>query len=110
MGLKSSSGTMNFFTETMGMPWVFGFVAIFAKSIGAMLLIFGIAGRINAFLIGTTMSVAMLTSHLQHGFFMNWFGNQKGEGVEFFLLMIGISIALILKGSGAISVDSRLSK
>lgn len=102
------SGTMNFFTENMGIPWIFALFAVLAESIGAQLLILGLAGRLNAFLIGFTMLVAMLMSHLQYGFFMNWFGNQKGEGIEFFLLMIGLAIAIIIKGSGAFSLDSKL--
>jgi putative oxidoreductase len=36
---------------------------------------------------------------------MNWSGTQGGEGFEFHLLALGIVAALILKGSGAASVD-----
>lgn len=104
------NGTMSFFTENMGIPWIFALAAVLTESIGALLLMLGIAGRVNALFIGLTMLVAMLTSHLQFGFFMNWFGNQKGEGIEFFLLMIGLSIALIINGSGAFSIDSKLFK
>ncbi len=103
------TGTMGFFTETMGIPWIFGFAAIVAESICAVLLILGFFGRINALLIGVTMFVAMVTSHIQYGFFMNWFGNQKGEGIEFFLLTFGLAIALIINGSGAFSIDAKLS-
>jgi putative oxidoreductase len=42
-------------------------------------------------------------------FFMNFFNDQKGEGMEFFLLMIGLCIALILNGSGKFSIDSLIS-
>jgi putative oxidoreductase len=48
---------------------------------------------------------AMIIEHAQFGFFMNWFGNQKGEGIEFDLLVFGMSLALIFLGSGAISFD-----
>jgi len=41
---------------------------------------------------------------------MNWFGNQKGEGIEFFILFLSISIALVLDGGGKFSFDSILSK
>ncbi len=37
---------------------------------------------------------------------MNWFGNQKGEGVEFHLLALGIVAALLILGGGKWSVDS----
>tara|TARA_Y100000590_G_scaffold404165_1_gene491448 strand:+ start:542 stop:1012 length:471 start_codon:yes stop_codon:yes gene_type:complete len=103
------TGTMAFFTETMGIPWIFGFAAIMAESICAVLLILGFLGRINALLISVTMFVAMTTSHIQYGFFMNWFGNQKGEGIEFFLLTFGLGITLIINGSGAFSIDAKLN-
>jgi len=45
---------------------------------------------------------------MKNGFYMNWFGIQKGEGIEFDLLFIAISIALVLKGSGSFSVDRLL--
>ncbi len=104
------SGTMNFFTETMGIPAFFAFLAIAAEFLGGLGLIFGFMTRISAFGVGMTMLVAALTSHIQNGFFMNWFGAQKGEGWEFHLLAIGISLALILRGGGAFSLDRQFSK
>ena len=50
----------------------------------------------------------MAVDHAKNGFYMNWFGIQKGEGIEFDLLFIAISIALILKGSGSFSIDRLL--
>ena len=43
--------------------------------------------------------------HLQHGFFMNWFGNQAGEGIEYHLLALGLSLVVLIKGGGKWSVD-----
>jgi len=48
---------------------------------------------------------AVFTLHAQNGFFMNWTGSQAGEGFEFHLLALAMAVALILKGSGALSVD-----
>lgn len=59
--------------------------------------------------IGAVMAVAVLTSHLQHGFFMNWYGNQQGEGFELHLLAIGIALAILIKGSAAWSIDRALT-
>lgn len=99
------SGTMQFFTETMGIPYVFALLAIVAEFAGGVGLILGLFSRIAALGVGITMLVAALMVHAQNGFFMNWFGNQKGEGIEFFLLAIAISIAIVLKGSGKLSLD-----
>jgi putative oxidoreductase len=41
---------------------------------------------------------------------MNWFGTQKGEGFEYHLLVIAVAAALLLRGSGAFSLDRSLSK
>ncbi|HEY7652769.1 MAG TPA: hypothetical protein VIG07_08110 [Methylomirabilota bacterium] len=58
-----------------------------------------------AFGIACVMVVAIRV-HRPHGFFMNWFGNQKGEGFEFHLLAIGLALALILGGAGLWSLDA----
>ena len=104
------SGTMGFFTENMGIPVIFAFLAIMAESLGSIALLTGFMTRIAALGIGTVMGVAVLMVHLPNGFFMNWFGNQKGEGFEFHLLAIAIAIALIIKGGGKWSIDRFLLK
>lgn len=101
------SGTMGFFTGS-GIPWVFGFLAIVAEFFGALGLITGLLTRVAAFGIGVVMAVAT-TMHLQNGFFMNWSGNQKGEGFEFHLLALAIAIALMIRGGGKGSVDRIIS-
>src|SRR5258707_7855799 len=40
-----------------------------------------------------------------NGFFMNWAGNQKGEGFEYHLLAIGLALAVIISGAGKWSID-----
>ncbi|WP_413944824.1 DoxX family protein [Bdellovibrio sp. HCB-162] len=103
------TGTMQFFTETMGIPAPLAFLAIAAEFAGGLALILGLGTRWAAILVGTVMAVA-LTSHVQNGFFMNWFGNQKGEGWEFHLLAIAIALALVVRGGGAYSTDLAVSK
>ena len=99
------AGTMGFFTGKLGIPWVFGFLAIMAEGLGSLGLITGLATRVAAFGITVNMVVAVLMLHFQNGFYMNWFGNQKGEGYEFHLLAIGMGIALMIAGGGKWSVD-----
>ena len=100
------SGTMNFFTQTMHIPAPFAVLAIVAEFLGPLALVFGLLSRVAAFGIGTTITVAALTVGLPNGFFMNWFGNQKGEGIEYNILMAGIAVAIILQGGGKWAVDS----
>ena len=102
-------GTMAFFTQTMHVPAPLALLAIAAEFLGALGLVTGLLGRVAAFGVGFTMLVAMLTVHLQNGFFMNWFGAQKGEGIEFFLLAIALAVTVMIKGSGALSLDRLLT-
>ncbi len=104
------TGTMGFFTQQMGIPAPFALLAIAAEFLGALGLITGVLGRLSAFGVGFTMLVAALTVHLPNGFFMNWMGTQKGEGIEFFVLAIGLALTVMVKGSGAYSVDRAIAK
>jgi putative oxidoreductase len=81
-------------------------IAEFAGSIG---LIVGFLTRLAALGIGCVMLGAIITVHGKVGFFMNWFGNQPGEGFEYHLLAIAIAVAVIIKGGGLFSVDRALS-
>jgi len=103
------TGTMQFFTDTRGLPWLVGFLVIIIEFFGSLLLLLGMGSRILAAGVAVLSIGIILTSHLQYGFFMNWFGNQNGEGYEYFLLLIGVSIALLINGSGKLSVDKLLS-
>lgn len=102
------SGTMQGMTQ-MGLPAVIVFLVIVFEFFGSLSLITGFLGRVGAFGIFCVMVGAVLTVHLHNGFFMNWMGTQKGEGFEYHLLAIGIAIAVMIKGSGAFSIDRSLS-
>jgi putative oxidoreductase len=103
------SGTMNFFTTQMHIPTVFALLAICAEFFGGLGLILGLLARVAAFGIAANMMVAILMVHLPNGPFMNWYGNQKGEGYEYHLLALGLAIPIIIRGAGALSVDGLLA-
>src|SRR5713226_3349476 len=104
------SGTMGFFTQVMHIPAPFAFLAICAEFLGGIGLLLGLLGRVAAFGIACNMVVAVAMVHRHFGFFVNWSGTQKGEGIEYHLLAIAIALAIMIKGSGALSVDRALSK
>src|SRR5579863_3685722 len=104
------SGTMGFFTHQMGIPAPFAFLAICAEFLGGLGLIVGFLARIAAFGIMCNMLVAVAMVHAKNGLFMNWAGNQKGEGFEYHLLAIAIGLLIMFKGSGAMSVDRLLTE
>jgi putative oxidoreductase len=102
------NGTMGFLTGAAGLPWIIAFLVIVIEFFGALALIFGFATRIVAVGIIALFAGIVFTSHLQNGFFMNWAGNQGGEGYEYHLLVIGIALALLVSGAGKWSVDHAL--
>jgi putative oxidoreductase len=101
---------MNFFTTQMGLPAVFAFLVIVAEFCGGIGLIVGFLSRIAALGIAVDMFFAVILVHGRNGIFMNWAGNQKGEGYEYHLLAIAICILIMVKGAGALSVDRALTK
>jgi len=103
------SGTMGFFTHTMHIPAPFAFLAICAEFLGGIGLIVGVLGRIAAFGIACNMVVAVLMVHGANGLFMNWTGEKKGEGFEYHLFTLAVALVLMVKGSGAFSIDGALA-
>ena len=103
-------GTLGFFTEKMGLPWIIAFLIIMGESFGSLGLIVGFLTRFSAASIGVIMLGAITLVHWPNGFFMNWFGKQAGEGYEYHLLVLGISVALTIIGAGRWSVDQQIAQ
>lgn len=96
--------------QQMNIPWLVALMVILIEFFGAISLIFGFASRLWAIAFGGLFVGIILMEHYQYGFFMNWFGNQAGEGYEYHLLVVGLSIALLAQGSGRYSIDRLLVK
>jgi putative oxidoreductase len=99
------SGTMGFFTETMHLPWIIAFLVIIGEFFGSVSLLAGLLTRFSAASLAIIMLGAIVTVHWPHGFFMNWFGKQAGEGFEYHLLVIGLALAVLVTGAGKWSAD-----
>jgi putative oxidoreductase len=100
--------TMGTFTH-LGIPAPLAFLAICAEFFGGLGLLVGLLSRVAALGIMVNMLVAIATVHHVNGFFMNWTGQQKGEGFEFHLLAIALAIVVLIKGSGAVSIDRAIA-
>jgi putative oxidoreductase len=103
------NGTMGFLENGMHVPAPIAFLAIAAEFFGGIGLILGLLTRVAAFGITVNMLVAIFKVHLVNGFSANWSGTQKGEGYEFHLLVLAMTLFLMIKGAGALSVDRAIA-
>lgn len=104
------SGTMGYFTSQLGMPWIVALLVILAESAGAVALAAGFLTRFCAASIAMVMTGAIFMAHISNGFFMNWSGQQAGEGFEYHLLAIGMALSLVISGAGRLSVDGAIER
>lgn len=102
-------GAMQFLTGGMGLPAPLALLVILIEFFGPLALAAGFLGRLAAAGIAAVMVGAVFTTHLSHGFFMNWSGAQAGEGIEYHLLVLGMAAAIVIGGSGSFSVDRLLA-
>ena len=102
------SGTMSFLTGGVHLPSFIAVLVILIESFGALFVFAGFLTRIAALGLLLQFLGVMFTIHLQNGFFMNWSGTQKGEGIEFFLLLIALALILLFTGGGRASVDAAI--
>lgn len=109
-GGRGFGGTISLYQQLYHLPVELIILAIAAESLGSVALICGFFARIAAFGIAVDMAVAIKLVTFNNGFFMNWTGRQTGEGIEFQLLVIGMSIALVLAGPGSFSIDGILAR
>ncbi len=106
-------------TETLArmsekkIPKPLAWLIILGQSIGSIVLIIGLLGRIAAGANFIIFTGAMIT-HLPDGWVINWMGKKKGEGIEYFILLLSLLLVIAIRGSGPLSVDvwlaSKLTK
>jgi putative oxidoreductase len=99
------ANSMRAFTEHLHLPSTLAFLVIAGELFSGIGLIVGLFSRIAALVIALTMVGAIATVHFRFGLFLNWFGNQKGHGIEYHLLAIALALVVVVKGAGAFSVD-----
>jgi len=104
------SATIELFTTQMGLPSLVAFSVIMIEFFGSISLALGFFSRFWALSLSGMFTGIIFTTQLEHGFFMNWFGNQAGEGFEYSLLVIGLALSILVNGSGKWSVDKFITK
>ena len=109
-GGSGFTDTMALFTSALGLPAAIAGLVIAAESVGAVALVAGLATRVSALGIVAVMTGAVLLAHLPNGFFMNWSGQQGGEGFEYHLLALALALPLVISGGGVASLDGWLAR
>ncbi len=105
------TGTMGFLTGSAGLPYILAVLVILIEFFGALFLILGFLTPIAAFGVLALFMGIVVTSHINNGFFMNWsMTANKGEGLEYFILLFGLAIISLIAGGGKASIDSAFTK
>ena len=107
-GPKGISGTLAQITAK-NIPKAVAWLTIIGQSLGSIALLAGFLGRIAAGGLFIIFTGAVIV-HLPDGWTANWFGSKKGEGIEYFVLLLAILLVIVLKGSGALSMDCWLTR
>lgn len=108
-GGKGLAGATGFLHGSLHIPVVLAQAALWTELIAPLALLVGLFTRPAAFALGMTMAVAAVLVHLRYGLFMNWYGTQAGEGVEFHILAVAGCLCLLFTGGGSFSLDHRIS-
>ncbi|MFV5700856.1 DoxX family protein [Flavobacterium sp. XS2P12] len=103
-------GTMGFLTGDAGLPYIIALLVILIEFFGALFLIAGFATRVAAFGVLVNFAGVVITTHLHSGFFMNWYSEpNKGEGLEYFILLFGLALIVLITGGGKASIDAAIA-
>ncbi len=103
--ISNFGGILDILNTNYHLPIIIAALVILIEFFSPIMLLLGVFSRINALLLSIVMLGAGFY-HLEHGFFMNWFGNQQGEGYEFHLVYFFAAVALACLGGGKWSLDS----
>jgi len=102
---------MGFLTGRAGLPSVIALLVILVEFFGALFLIAGFATRLATICILGNFVGVIVTSNLNNGFFMNWYAQaNKGEGLEYFILLFGLAIISVVAGGGRANADAPITK
>ena len=75
-----------------------------SEFLGGLALLLGLLVRPSALMLSVTMVVAILSAHISHGLFLS------NGGFEYALSLLAISVALLFRGAGSLSVDGLIAR
>ena len=108
-GGRGPADTIEKWNKKDGIPVPVGILTLFIELGGGLSMLFGFLVRPASLGLAAFMFMAMKQAHWQNGFFLNQ-GPGKGPGIEFCLALFTMSVALLIGGAGALSIDGLLSR
>jgi putative oxidoreductase len=97
--------TLQALTKQLRIPAPLAVLVISTEFFGGLGLMVGLLSRIAALGLFAAMVGAIAMVHFRYGLFMDWYGNQKGHGIEYHLIVMALALVVIVKGAGAFSMD-----
>jgi putative oxidoreductase len=94
--------------DSRRIPRSIAWLIIVGQSFGSIALVTGFLGRIAAAGLFIIFTGALIV-HLPDGWAMNWFGEKTGEGIEYHVMLFSLLLIVIVRGSGAMSIDRWLT-
>ena len=102
-------GTTGYFRQALGIPPALAILAGLTECVGGLAVFVGLLARLAALGLIVVMLVAIAKVHWRNGFFLNFaLTPGKGHGFEFNLALIGLALAVLIGGAGALSLDRLL--
>jgi putative oxidoreductase len=99
-------GAIAYFRGALGVPAPLTVLDAFTECFGGLAMIVGLLVRPAAVGLVLVMLVAIAKVHWANGFFINWsLEPGKGHGFEMNLALIGMALAVLVGGAGALSFD-----
>ena len=95
--------------DKQGIPTPIGAFGLFIEFFGSLALLIGFLTRPFALGLALFIGIAMLKSHVRHGFFLAR-RPEEHSGIEYTLALFLMAAALLVGGGGALSVDGLLSR
>ena len=108
----SMRNAAEFMAQATGTPVWAGYLGIAAEVLGSVALILGLFGRFSALCIGALMAVAAYkVGGIEAGDVLAWWRDKPGATTYggYHLLALGASLAILVRGSGALSIDRKLA-
>jgi putative oxidoreductase len=105
---RGFNGMLSNWHDKYGIPKPIGATAMFIELFGSFALLVGFLTRPFALGLAIFMAMAMLKAHWEYGFFLARRPGD-GSGIEYCLALFIMSVALLIGGAGALSIDGLLT-